>query len=900
MVAVILLVALCLFPANARAATYYVSTTGSNSNSGTSEDAPFLTVKKAVDTMVAGDTTYVRGGTYTETATIRFGVTGTQTSPIKLLAYPGESPIITWPGQTSTYRILIENNGGDQVGIGWITISGFELKDGFEGIKFASLHNSVISNNWIHGNINQGILGIGGHHVVLDRNIVNHNGPHDTNPTSTLAHGVYLHGSAMMISNNLIYDNLGYGIQQNGSSSSIFNSSIHPGPEFALAQRWIVVNNTIAYNKNRAGIVVWGSGCDDSRYENNIYYENAVTLSSGNAQGIDCTSCTGSTGLIIKNNHLYASGSGGQVGIHASLGGTISGNVTNVSAPAFVNGGANALPSSPDFRLTASAPVNIALANEFPKNSTSVVGAYETIGTCSAAITANKITLTCPMSTALPIQNLSSTGVSVGCAGSSCPSSHTVSSVSRPSGALAQVEVVISGISGNACVSTNQTWTISYNQSLGTWSGNDNIGPYPGAHQKLFSFTSLPVSNRCNGTGPASYPSGYHIYYKFDEGTGINANDESANGLDCTLVNGATWGTGKTGSGMVIAAGSSQHCTIPWGINVDPSTQSLTIFVPVNIAAGLENAVHYVAGPDHGNSQRLYICARDGTWRVSFQSTTCSSTSSSNLTVTSGWNVLTLRMDSGSDIFTLYKDTTAGTGGATGSYTSYQFATNWTLGKVSGLSATGATFDDFLIYLSLKDPADLVAAFNATNSSTVGTLSQEAIQFQGIILDTSLNPIVVGAAVQTIEVPAPGGAVLLFQVHCENIADCALTSFKLVYSKNGSSTWNAITDSYVNGTKMWASGVESHMNNGLRSTRLAGSCPMTTGNTHLTSTVAQAVDLPQDGCTVLGYVVLVGPNEAGNYFDYKLRTDSDQDLSGGYDQIARLKVVNPMGGGIGF
>ena len=46
--------------------TYYVSTTGSDSNLGTLS-SPFLTIQKASSVMVAGDTVLIRGGTYHET-----------------------------------------------------------------------------------------------------------------------------------------------------------------------------------------------------------------------------------------------------------------------------------------------------------------------------------------------------------------------------------------------------------------------------------------------------------------------------------------------------------------------------------------------------------------------------------------------------------------------------------------------------------------------------------------------------------------------------------------------------------------------------------------------------------------------------------------------------------------
>jgi len=57
--------ALLSIPASAAAATYYVATNGSDSNSGTSVSSPFKTMQHAADLTNPGDTVYVRGGTYT-------------------------------------------------------------------------------------------------------------------------------------------------------------------------------------------------------------------------------------------------------------------------------------------------------------------------------------------------------------------------------------------------------------------------------------------------------------------------------------------------------------------------------------------------------------------------------------------------------------------------------------------------------------------------------------------------------------------------------------------------------------------------------------------------------------------------------------------------------------------
>ena len=83
-------------------ATYYVSTSGNDSNPGTISQ-PFGTWQKAFNTVVAGDLVYIRGGTYYPKGTISHsyacgvavdGKNGTSNNPIKIWAYPGESPVL--------------------------------------------------------------------------------------------------------------------------------------------------------------------------------------------------------------------------------------------------------------------------------------------------------------------------------------------------------------------------------------------------------------------------------------------------------------------------------------------------------------------------------------------------------------------------------------------------------------------------------------------------------------------------------------------------------------------------------------------------------------------------------------------------------------------------------------
>ena len=80
-------------------ATYYVATTGSDGGAGTIGD-PFETIQHGVDQLGAGDTLYVRGGTYG--AGFEIETSGSSGNEITIAAYAGETPVVDggWDGVT--------------------------------------------------------------------------------------------------------------------------------------------------------------------------------------------------------------------------------------------------------------------------------------------------------------------------------------------------------------------------------------------------------------------------------------------------------------------------------------------------------------------------------------------------------------------------------------------------------------------------------------------------------------------------------------------------------------------------------------------------------------------------------------------------------------------------------
>jgi autotransporter-associated beta strand protein len=76
----------------AQAADYYVATNGNDSTGTGSIGSPYATLTKAVGVVSAGDTIYMRGGTYNPTAKISLSKIGTAANPYRIRAYSGEHP----------------------------------------------------------------------------------------------------------------------------------------------------------------------------------------------------------------------------------------------------------------------------------------------------------------------------------------------------------------------------------------------------------------------------------------------------------------------------------------------------------------------------------------------------------------------------------------------------------------------------------------------------------------------------------------------------------------------------------------------------------------------------------------------------------------------------------------
>src|SRR5664279_3411314 len=137
-----------LAPLQALAAEYYVSPAGSDSNAGT-QAAPFATLQKANNSAAAGDTIWMRAGTYNCTTQITLSKSGTSdTNRTKFWAYTGEAPIIDFSNYGAASSAA--DNPAIVVSGSWMHLKGLEIgpaKVGSSGSHSYSLLRTKGSSN---------------------------------------------------------------------------------------------------------------------------------------------------------------------------------------------------------------------------------------------------------------------------------------------------------------------------------------------------------------------------------------------------------------------------------------------------------------------------------------------------------------------------------------------------------------------------------------------------------------------------------------------------------------------------------------------------------------------------------------------------------------------------------
>ena len=148
--------------------TYYVSTTGSDSNSGT-QASPFRTIQKAANTVSPGDTVLVRAGTYSELVSI--SSSGQFNNYITFQPFASEQVTIDGNG---SLRSLFNITGS------YIRIKGFTIRRSYDrsavilsGGDGVIIEDNKIENPDVASNGHAGIrLDSGASNSIIQRNLI--------------------------------------------------------------------------------------------------------------------------------------------------------------------------------------------------------------------------------------------------------------------------------------------------------------------------------------------------------------------------------------------------------------------------------------------------------------------------------------------------------------------------------------------------------------------------------------------------------------------------------------------------------------------------------------------------------------------------------------------------------
>lgn len=270
------------------AANYYVATTGNDTNAGT-EAAPFKTIQKAANTANAGDTVYIRGGTYS--GVVLVSKSGTAGNPITFTNYPGETPVLDATGKTSAdyWNGIFTIRGTATNKTRYVRVSGLKVQNntssnGF-GISCYDCADVEIRNNKTYNTRLSGIVVGYGDRVVVDGNDIekaNNGGEHENL-------SVLRESSFVTVTNNVVHDN---GNDAGGGEGIDIKQGSHD----------VLVQGNTVYNNTKVGIYVdaWNKHTYNILIDRNKVYgigKSAITLGS---------ECGGPLrNVTISNNLVY-------------------------------------------------------------------------------------------------------------------------------------------------------------------------------------------------------------------------------------------------------------------------------------------------------------------------------------------------------------------------------------------------------------------------------------------------------------------------------------------------------------------------------------------------------------------------------------------------------------------
>lgn len=365
--------------------TYWVATTGSNSNDG-SEGSPWLTLAFAWSQIVSNDIIRVKAGTYTLTSQLTLN--GSKTGVTITADVPATKPIIT----KATEGLVRIAAGTDDLTLSYLQIEMAARRTAgyFFGNVFCLAARTIIDNC----HIQKGWIGVelrGGAGNIIRNCEIHDHGTVDTTPETGNGFGVihyteggtaWTPGNYDRIHDNLIYDCGGDSYQCDNAAGTKYvefdhndcHSNGEDGVDLKDAQFFRIHHNLIhdcagdgivshaaepaddieIYNNKIYGNNWWGiflaGNCDRWSIQNNVIYDNATDQGTYSTLGVQMggtlhtfyhntvynngrAGIKSAAGHLVKNNAFFENGAGSNGNIDAASGGTIDTNYVYPTSP---------------------------------------------------------------------------------------------------------------------------------------------------------------------------------------------------------------------------------------------------------------------------------------------------------------------------------------------------------------------------------------------------------------------------------------------------------------------------------------------------------------------------------------------------------------------------------------
>lgn len=291
--------------------------TGSDGNS-------YATIALGLSPTAAGDTLYVRTGTYT-TAINATGKAGTSLAYITIAGYPGETVTISVSG--AVYPIT-------RGAVSYVTYQNFV----FDGVSTSNIYGLLFNSGEHHITFQDNeVKNFQRHGMLINGNgwIVRNNKIHDQSSTCVLGqrwYGIYVpSGDSIIIEHNEVYNNPGGGAQfYNDSSVQLTN--------FIARFNYFHDNNSCS-NSDIGGVLVGGFN-HGAIIHHNVITNNGSDAASGDSHGLIIQS--GVDNVLALNNTIYGNkgigifikntGSVGSILQNNHVIGNIAGQISNLGA----------------------------------------------------------------------------------------------------------------------------------------------------------------------------------------------------------------------------------------------------------------------------------------------------------------------------------------------------------------------------------------------------------------------------------------------------------------------------------------------------------------------------------------------------------------------------------------